>query len=103
MIYIQETKDYMLMYRWTDNLEVIDYSDVDFVNCVDSQISASNYNFNLSCWPPERCKEIYKIPLGIKDYILMYRRTNLEAIDYSDTDFVGCFDSRNSTSSYFSW
>ena len=34
--YLQGTKDYMLMYRWTDNLEVIGYSDSDFVGCIDS-------------------------------------------------------------------
>ena len=35
MRYLQGTKDYMLMYRRTDNLEVIGYSDSDFVGCVD--------------------------------------------------------------------
>ena len=36
MRYLQRTKDYMLMFRWTDNLEVIGYSDLDFASCVDS-------------------------------------------------------------------
>ena len=31
----------MFMYRRTDNLEVIDYSDSDFVGCVDSCKSTS--------------------------------------------------------------
>ena len=35
MRYFQGTKDYMLMYRWTDNLEVIDYSDSDYPGCID--------------------------------------------------------------------
>ena len=35
MRYLQGTKDYMLMYRWTDNLEVIDYSDSDYAGCID--------------------------------------------------------------------
>lgn len=30
MRYLQRTKDYTLMYRWTDNLEVVGYSDWDF-------------------------------------------------------------------------
>jgi hypothetical protein len=35
--YLQGTKHYMLIYKRTDNLEVIGYSDSDFVGCVDSQ------------------------------------------------------------------
>ena len=34
--YLQGTKDYMLMYRRTDNFEVIGYSNSDFTSCVDS-------------------------------------------------------------------
>ena len=45
MRYLQGTKDYMLMYRRTDNLEVIGYSDLDFVGCVDSRKSTSRYIF----------------------------------------------------------
>ena len=33
------------MYRWTDELEVIGYSDSDFAGCVDSQKSTSGYIF----------------------------------------------------------
>ena len=36
MRYLQGTKDYMLMYRRANSLEVIGYSDVDFAGCVDS-------------------------------------------------------------------
>ena len=45
MRYLQETKDYMLMYRRIDNLEVIGYSDSDFAGCVDSRKSTSGYIF----------------------------------------------------------
>ncbi|PON66928.1 Bulb-type lectin domain containing protein [Trema orientale] len=45
MRYLQETKDYMLMFRWTDNLEVIGYSDSDFIGCIDSRKSTSEYIF----------------------------------------------------------
>ncbi|XP_068644654.1 secreted RxLR effector protein 161-like [Aristolochia californica] len=45
MRYLQGTKDYMLMYRRTDNLEVIGYSDFDFVGCIDSRKSTSRYIF----------------------------------------------------------
>ena len=37
MKYLQGTKDYMLMYRWTDNLEVIGYFNSDYVGYIDSQ------------------------------------------------------------------
>ena len=33
---LQGTKDFMLMYKQTDDLEVIGYSDSDFASCVDS-------------------------------------------------------------------
>jgi hypothetical protein len=45
MRYLQGTKDYMLMYRWTNNLEVIGYSDSDFAGCIDSRKSTSGYIF----------------------------------------------------------
>ena len=36
MRYFQGTKDYKLMYRRTNNLEVVGYLNSDFVGCVDS-------------------------------------------------------------------
>ena len=48
MRYLQGTKDYMLIYRRTNNLEVIGYSDSDFVGCVDSRISTYGYIFKLA-------------------------------------------------------
>ena len=39
MKYLQGTKDYMFMYIQTVNLEVIGYSDSDFIDCVDSDKS----------------------------------------------------------------
>jgi hypothetical protein len=45
MRYLQGTKDYMLMYRRTDNLEVIGYSDSDFAGCIDSRKSTPGYIF----------------------------------------------------------
>ena len=38
----------MLMYRWTDNLEVVGYSDADYAGCVDSLKSTSGYIFMLA-------------------------------------------------------
>ena len=45
MRYLQGTKDYMLMYRQTDNLDLVGYSDEDFAICVDSRKSTSGYIF----------------------------------------------------------
>ena len=48
MRYFQRTKDYMLMYRQIDNLEVISSSDLDYVGCIDSQKSTLGYVFMLA-------------------------------------------------------
>ena len=45
MRYLQGTKDYMLMYRQTENLDLVGYSDADFACCVDSRKSTSWYIF----------------------------------------------------------
>ncbi|CAJ2671288.1 unnamed protein product [Trifolium pratense] len=46
--YLQGTKDNMLMYRQTDNLDVIGYSDSDLAGCVDSRKSTSGYIFMMA-------------------------------------------------------
>ena len=48
MRYLQGTKDYMLMYKQTNNFEVIGYSDSDYVGCIDSRKSTSGYVFMLA-------------------------------------------------------
>ena len=48
MRYLQGIKNYMLMYRQTDSLEVIGYSDSDFAGCVYSHKSTSGYIFMLA-------------------------------------------------------
>ena len=45
MRYLQGTKDYMLTFKRSDNLEVIGYSDSDFARCVDSRKSTFSYLF----------------------------------------------------------
>ena len=45
MRYLQGTKYYMLMYRQTDNLDLVGYSDVYFTGCVGSHKSTSGYIF----------------------------------------------------------
>ncbi|XP_068639301.1 secreted RxLR effector protein 161-like [Aristolochia californica] len=47
MRYLKGTKDYKLMYKRSDHLEVIGYSDFDFAGCLDSRKSTSKYVFLL--------------------------------------------------------
>ncbi|XP_057250720.1 secreted RxLR effector protein 161-like [Beta vulgaris subsp. vulgaris] len=46
--YVQGTKDYMLMYRWIDNLQVVGYSESYYGGCIDSRKSTSGYVFMLA-------------------------------------------------------
>ncbi|KAL6344417.1 hypothetical protein AAG906_039673 [Vitis piasezkii] len=48
MRYVQRTKDFMLVYRRMDNLEVVGYSDSDFGGCSDDRKSTSGYIFMLA-------------------------------------------------------
>ena len=46
-------------------------------------------------------KKIFRYLQGTKEYMLTYRRSDhLEVIRYSESDFVGCLDSRKSTFGY---
>jgi chaperone required for assembly of F1-ATPase len=46
--YLQGTKDYMLMYRRSNELGVIGYSDSDFAGCIDTRKSTFGYLFMIS-------------------------------------------------------
>ncbi|XP_058105700.1 secreted RxLR effector protein 161-like [Magnolia sinica] len=48
MRYLQGTKDYMLTYKGSDQLEVIGYSDFDYAGCINSRKSTSGYIFLLA-------------------------------------------------------
>ena len=48
MRYLQRTKDYMLTYRKSNQLEIIGYSDSDFAGCRDSMKSTSCYIYLLA-------------------------------------------------------
>ena len=48
MRYLQGTKSYMLAYRRSDDLEVVGYSDSNYVGCLSSQRSTSGYIFMLA-------------------------------------------------------
>ena len=41
--YLRGTKDYMLTFKRSDNLEVIGYTNSDFAGCVDSRKSTFGY------------------------------------------------------------
>ncbi|XP_058092533.1 secreted RxLR effector protein 161-like [Magnolia sinica] len=43
--YIQRTKDFRLIYRRSDQLELIRYSGIDFAGCVDTKKPTSGYIF----------------------------------------------------------
>ena len=45
MRYLQGTNDYIPMYRHTDNLDLVSYSDADLAGYVDSHKSTSRYIF----------------------------------------------------------
>lgn len=45
--YLQGTKEYMLMYRRSDDLEVIDYLDSNYARFADSRKSTFRYLFVL--------------------------------------------------------
>ena len=46
--YMQGTKDYMLTYQRSDNLQVVGYSDADYAGYMDSKKSTSGYVFTLA-------------------------------------------------------
>ncbi|XP_075091525.1 secreted RxLR effector protein 161-like [Nicotiana tabacum] len=46
--YLKGTKDYMLMYRRSNYLEVVGYSDSDFAGCIDNRKSTFGYLFQLA-------------------------------------------------------
>jgi hypothetical protein len=48
LLYMQQTKDYMLTYRRSDNLEVVGYLDHKHHCCVDSKKSTLHYVFILA-------------------------------------------------------
>lgn len=48
MRYIQRTKNYVLAYRRSDQLEIIGYSDSNFTECQDSRKSISGYIYLLA-------------------------------------------------------
>ncbi|XP_075091577.1 secreted RxLR effector protein 161-like [Nicotiana tabacum] len=48
MRYLQNTKDYILIYKRVDNLEIVGYSNADIGGCTNDYNSTSNYAFTLA-------------------------------------------------------
>ena len=48
MQYLQRPKDFILTYQRSDHLEVLRYSNSDFVGCLDNKRSTSGYVFLLN-------------------------------------------------------
>ncbi|RVW84092.1 Retrovirus-related Pol polyprotein from transposon TNT 1-94 [Vitis vinifera] len=75
-----------------NDLEIEQMKNIPYVSTVGSLM-----NPGLDHW--KAAKKVVRYLQGTKDYKLMYRRTNnLEVVGYSDSNFVGCVDSRKSTS-----
>ncbi|XP_074373565.1 secreted RxLR effector protein 161-like [Apium graveolens] len=85
--YLKKTKDYMLIYRKSDHLEIIGYSDSDFGGCKDERKSTSGYVYLLAggaiSWRP------LKIFCDNKSAV-EYLNNNMSTIDakYIDIKFL---------------
>ena len=76
MRYLQGTKYYTLMYRQTDNLDLVAYSDADFAGCVDSRKSTFGYIFIMAS--------------GAVSYKSV--KQTLIATSIMEVEFVSCFE-----------
>ncbi|XP_052189888.1 secreted RxLR effector protein 161-like [Diospyros lotus] len=79
MRYLQRTKDYMLTYRRSDQLEIIGYSDSDFAGCQDSRRSTSGY--------------IYLLARGAISW--RSAKQTLIASSTMEAEFVACYEASN--------
>ncbi|XP_042443852.1 secreted RxLR effector protein 161-like [Zingiber officinale] len=79
MRYLQRTKGQLLTYQRSDHLEVIGYSDSDFVGCLDSRRSISGYIFMLA---------------GVTISWKSIKQT-LVVTSTMETELVACYESSN--------
>ncbi|KAH9686891.1 hypothetical protein KPL70_014557 [Citrus sinensis] len=79
MRYLQRTKEYMLRYRRSDQLEIIGYSDSDFAGCQDSRRSTLGY--------------IYLLVGGAISW--RSAKQTLVASSAMAAEFVACYESSN--------
>ena len=79
MRYLQRTKDYMLTYRKSDQLEIIRYSDFYFAGCRDSMKSTLGY--------------IYLLAGGAISWKSV--KQSIEASSTMAVEFVACYEASN--------
>ena len=79
MRYLQRTKEYMLTYRKSDQLEIIGYSDSDFAGCQDSRRYTLGY--------------IYMLAGGAISW--RSAKQTLVALSTMTTEFVACYEASN--------
>ena len=81
MCYLQRTKDFMLTYRKSDQLEIIGYSHSNFAGCQDSRKSTSGYVFLLAggaiSWRSAKQSVVASSTMAA-EYIAMYEASNQE-------------------------
>ena len=79
MHYLQRTKDYMFTYWRSNNLEIIGYSDSDFVGCQNSKRSTSGYIYMLAggtiSWKSVKQTLITSSTMAVK-FIACYEASN---------------------------
>ena len=79
MRYLQRTKDYLLTYRKSDQLEIIGYFDSNFAGCRDSMKSTSGY--------------IYLLAGGVVSWKSV--KQSIVASSTMATEFVACYGASN--------
>ena len=79
MRYLQRTKDYILTYRKSNQLEIIRYFDFDFVGCRDSMKSTSGY--------------IYLLAGGAISWKIV--KQSIVAYSTMAAEFVACYEASN--------
>ena len=90
--YLQGTKDLMLTYRHTDTLEVVGFSDSDYVGCVDHKKSTSGYIFmmveEVVSWTSVK-QTLTTSSTTEAEYVVCYE-ANCHAIWLRNFSFGGC-------------
>ena len=79
MRYLQRTKHYMLTYRRSSQIEIIGYSDSDYVGCQDSSRSTSGY--------------VYLLAGGAISW--KSAKQELIATSTMEAEFIACFEASN--------
>ncbi|XP_050147294.1 secreted RxLR effector protein 161-like [Malus sylvestris] len=77
--YLQKTKDYKLVYRRSDKLELLGYYDSDFAGCQDSLKSTSSYIFMMAggaiSWKSMKHKNVATSTM-MAEYMACYEATS---------------------------